>query len=319
MKRLVALAVLAFAVTAIAQPYPSKPIKFVVPFAPGGNLDFIARTLQPKLADALGVPVVIENKAGAGGITGAAYAAQQPNDGYTIFLGNTGTNAIYPAIYDKLPYDPAKDFAPVARTTVNEFLAVINPAIPAASLKEFIAYAKANPGKVSAGVAGIGSSTHFAVEMIKRKADIDMLIVPYKASAPAASDLVGGHVHFMIDAPPVTMEFVKSGRVRPMAVTGKKRLAALPDVPTFDEAGLAGIEASGFQGVFVPAGTPPGIVARLSEALVKALEQPDVRERFLTQGLDAAPLDSQQFGAFLRAEAPKWAALARQANIKAEQ
>lgn len=320
MRRLLAaLAAALWAGTALAQAYPDKPIKFIVPFAPGGNLDFIARTLQPKLAEYLGVPVVIENKAGAGGIVGATFAAQQPADGYTIFLGNTGTNAIYPAIYDKLGYDPFKDFLPVARTTTNEFLAVIHPGVPAANLKEFIAYAKANPGKTSAAVAGTGSSTHFAFEMIKRNAGIDVLMVPYKGSAPAVNDVMGGHAHFMIDAPPVTLEFVKAGRLRAMAVTGKKRLASAPDVPTFDEAGLAGIEASGFQGIFVPAGTPPAIVARLSDAVVKAVNQPDVRERFASQGLDAAPLDAKAFAAFIAAERPKWANLAKAANIKAEQ
>ena len=218
MKRLViALAALGFASIAAAQAYPDRSIKFVVPFAPGGNLDFIARTLQPKLSEYLGVPVVIENKAGAGGIVGATYAAQQPPDGYTIFLGNTGTNAIYPAIYDKLTYDPFKDFVPVARTTTNEFLAVISPTIPATTLKEFIAYAKANPGKVSGAVAGTGLSTHFAFEMIKRNAGIDMLMVPYKGSGPAVNDVLGGHAQFIIDAPPVTLEFVKAGRLRAMA------------------------------------------------------------------------------------------------------
>ncbi len=314
-----ALAAVLWFGTAWGQAYPDKPIKFVVPFAPGGNLDFIARTVQPKLSEYLGVPVVIDNKAGAGGIVGAAFAAQQPADGYTILLGNTGTNAIYPAIYDKLSYDPFKDFIPVARTTTNDFLAVIHPGVPANNLKEFIAYAKANPGKMSAAVAGVGSSTHFAFELIKRNAGIDMLMVPYKGSAPAVNDVVGGHAQFIIDAPPVTLEFVKAGRLRPMAVTGKKRLASAPDVPTFDEAGLPGIEASGFQGIFVPAGTPPAIVSKLSDAILKVLAQPDVRERFASQGLDTSPLDAKDFAAFIKSEAPKWAGIAKAANIKAEQ
>ena len=315
----IALLVALWSALACAQAYPDKPIKFLVPFAPGGNLDFIARTLQPKLAEYLGVAVVIENKAGAGGIVGAAFAAQQPADGYTIFLGNTGINAIYPAIYDKLSYDPFKDFVPVARTTTNEFLAVVHPGVPAANLKEFIAFAKTNPGKVSVAVAGTGSSTHLAAEMIKRNAGIDVLMVPYKGSGPAVNDVLGNHAQFMIDAPPVTLEFVKAGRLRAMAVTGKKRLASAPDVPTFDEAGLAGIEASGFQGIFVPANTPAPIVARLSDAVLKALAQPDVRERFASQGLDTSALDSKDFAAFLRSEAPKWASIAKAANIKAEQ
>ena len=319
MKRLMfALAALLWMGLAAAQPFPNKTIKFVVPFAPGGNLDFIARTLQPKLAEYLGTTVYIENKAGAGGIVGAAYAAHQPADGYTIFLGNTGTNAIYPAIHEKLPYDPLKDFVPVARTTTNELLAVINPALPAKTLKELLAYAKANPGKVNAAVAGIGSSVHFATEMVKQKAEVDMLIVTYKASAPGLTDLLGGQVHFMIDAPPVTMEFIKAGRLRAVAVTGNKRLASLPDVPTFEEGGLPGIDASGFQGVFVPAGTPPAVVDKIAEAVVKALNQPDVRERLASQGLEAAPLGPKEFNDFVQAQAPKWAQLAKSANIKVE-
>lgn len=318
MKRLLVLAALLWATVVSAQTYPNKPIKFVVPFAPGGNLDFIARVIQPKLAEYLGVPIVIENKPGASGIIGAAYAAQQPPDGYTIFLGNTGTNAIYPSTYEKLPYDPAKDFIAIARTSTSDFLAVVNLSVPAKTLKEFIAYAKANPGKVNAAVTGVGSSNHFATELIRSKAEIDMLMVPYKGSAPGLQDILGGQVHLLVDAPTVTMEQVKAGRLRALAVTGKKRLASLPDVPTFDEAGLAGVEASGFQGIFVAAGTPPAIVARLSDAVVKAMNQPDVRERFMAQGIDAAPSDSKDFAAFVRGETVKWAKLAKSANIKAE-
>jgi tripartite-type tricarboxylate transporter receptor subunit TctC len=317
-KRLLILAALLWTGAACAQTYPTKSIRFVVPFAPGGNLDFIARVIQPKLAEYLGVPIVIDNKAGAGGIIGAAYAAQQAPDGYTIFLGNTGTNAIYASTYDKLPYDPPKDFAAIGRTSTSDFLMVIHPSVPAKTLKEFIAYAKASPGKISAAVAGVGSSDHFATELMRSKADIDVLMVPYKGSAPALQDVMGGQVHVLVDAPSVAMEAVKAGRLRGIAVTGKKRLAALPDVPTFDEAGLAGVEAVGFQGIFVPAGTPPAIVARLSDAVVKALNQPDVRERFLAGGIDAAPLNAKEFGAFVQGEAMRWAKLAKAANIKAE-
>jgi tripartite-type tricarboxylate transporter receptor subunit TctC len=318
MKRLFVLAVMLLSGAVAAQPYPNKPIKFVVPFAPGGNLDFIARVIQPKLAEYLGVAVVIENKPGASGIIGAEYASKQPPDGYTIFLGNTGTNAIYPATYDKLPYDPAKDFAAVGRTSTSDFLAAMHPSIPAKTLKEFISYAKANPGKVNAALAGVGSSPHFATELIRSKADIDMLLVPYKGSAPGLQDVLGGQVHLLVDAPTVAMESVKAGKLRGLAVTGKKRLVSLPDVPTFDEAGLPGVEASGFQGIFVPAGTPPAIVTRLSDAVLKTMNQPDVKERFLAQGIDAAPMDAKEFGAWVQGETVKWAKLAKTANIKAE-
>jgi tripartite-type tricarboxylate transporter receptor subunit TctC len=209
-----------------------------------------------------------------------------------------------------------KDFTAVGITSTNAVLAVIHPSVPANTLQEFIVYAKANPGKIAAGVAGSGSLLHFATEMLKAQAGIDMLVVPYKASGPAATDLLGGQIQLLIDAPPVTMAFVKSGRMRAIAVSGKTRLAALPDTPTFDEAGLKGYDASGWQGVLVPAGTPPAMIARLSDALVKTLAQPDVREKFALQGLDVASSSPEQFGTFIRAENEKWGKVAKAANIK---
>ena len=311
-------AVLCAVAPAQAQTYPNRAIKFVVPFPPGGNLDFIARTIQPKLAESLGQPVVIENKGGAGGIIGADYAAKQPADGYTIFLGNTGTLGIYPSVYPQLPYDPVKDFAGVGMTSTNAFLAVIHPSVPANTMREFVAYAKANPGKVSAGVAGSGSSLHFATEMFKAQAGIDILVVPYKGSGPAITDLLGGHVQLVIDAPTVSIEQVKAGKLKAMAVTGKSRLAALPDVPTFDEAGVSGVDASGWQGIAVPAGTPRAIVERLSAAVAKAIADPEVRTRFATQGLDPAVMTADEFSAHIRAEVPKWIRIAKSANIKVD-
>ena len=307
---------LAFGAAAPAQPYPNKPIRFIIPFPPGGNLDFVARTLQPKFSEFLGQPVVIDNRGGAGGIVGAEYASKQPNDGYTILLGNTGTLGIYPVVYPKLPYDALKDFAPVGITSTNAVLATIGAAVPANTLQEFIAYVKANPGKVAAGVAGSGSLLHFATEMLKSRAGIDLLVVPYKASGPAATDLLGGQIQLLIDAPPVAMPYVKAGRVKAIAVSGKSRLAALPDTPTFEEAGLKDFDASGWQGVVAPAGTPPAVIARLNDALVKALAQPEVREKFATQGLDAASSTPAEFGAHIRSEIEKWGKVAKAANIK---
>ena len=319
MRSLIALLLLlACSLPAQAQGYPNRPIRFIVPFPPGGNLDFVARTIQPKLQDSLGQPVVIENRGGAGGIVGAEYASKQPADGYTIFLGNTGTLGIYPAVYPKLPYDPVKDFAAVGLTSTNAVLAAIHPSVPAASLAEFVAYVKANPGKVAAGVAGSGSLLHFATELLKTQAGLDMLVVPYKGSAPAVTDLLGGQVQLLIDAPPVTMTHVKAGKLRAIAVTGTKRLSTLPEVPTFAEAGYPGVDASGWQGVAVPAGTPAEPIRRLSEAVAKAVSQPDVRERFASQGLDAAPSTPEQFATHIRSEVEKWTRLARASNIKVD-
>ncbi|MFM9983267.1 MAG: Bug family tripartite tricarboxylate transporter substrate binding protein [Burkholderiales bacterium] len=306
----------AFCGTAQSQPYPTKPVKFIVPFPPGGNLDFVARTLQPKFSEFLGQPVVIDNRGGAGGIVGAEYASKQPNDGYTILLGNTGTFGIYPVVYPKLSYDALKDFNAVGITSTNAVLATIGAAVPANTLQEFIAYVKANPGKVAAGVAGTGSLLHFATEMLKSRTGIDLLVVPYKASGPAATDLLGGQIQLLIDAPPVAMPYVKAGRVKAIAVSGKTRLATLPDTPTFEEAGLKDFDASGWQGVLVPAGTPPAAIAKLNEALVKTLALTEVREKFATQGLDAASGTPAEFAAFIRAENEKWGKVAKTANIK---
>jgi tripartite-type tricarboxylate transporter receptor subunit TctC len=300
-----------------AQPYPNRPIKFIVPFPPGANLDFIARTIQPKLSEALGQPVIIDNRCGAGGIVGAEYASKQPADGYTILLGNTGTLGIYPAVYPDLPYDPIKDFAAVGLTSTNAVLAVLHPSVPANSLREFIAYAKANPGKIAAGVAGSGSLLHFATELLKTQAGIDLLVVPYKGSGPAVTDLLGGQIQLLIDAPTVTMAYVKAGKLKAIAVTGKTRLAALPEVPTFEETGIA-VDASGWQGIAVPAGTPPEIIARLSDVLAKAIAQQDVRDRFATLGIDATPSTAAEFSALIRADVPKLILIAKRANIKVD-
>jgi tripartite-type tricarboxylate transporter receptor subunit TctC len=298
--------------------YPARPIKFVVPFPPGGNLDFVARTLQPKMAEVLGQPVTIDNRGGAAGIIGLEYAAKQPGDGYTIVLGNTGTVAINPSVYAKLPYDPLKDFVAVGITTTNALMATISAGVPAASLAEFIAYAKANPGKLNFAISGAGSGPHFGAEMFKRAAGLDIPIVFYKGSGPALTDLLGNQVQVLMDAPSVTMSHVKAGRLKALAVTGKTRLASLPEVPTFEQGGLAGVDASGFQGVLAPAGTPPEAVARLSEAINKALAQPEVRERIAANGLDAATSTPAEFAAFIRSEIAKWGRVAKEANIKVE-
>ena len=304
---------------AFAQGYPNKPIKFVVPFPPGGNLDFVARTLQPKMQEVLGQPVVIDNKGGNAGMIGLEFAARQPGDGYTIVLGNTGTIAINQSVYPKINYDAVKDFVPVGITTTNALMATIAGNVPASNLQEFVAYAKANPGKLNFAISGAGSGPHFGAEMFKRAAGLDIPIVFYKGSGPAVTDLLGNQVQVLMDAPSVTMPHVKAGKLKALAVTGKARLASLPDVPTFDQAGLAGVDASGFQGVLAPAGTPPEAVARLSDALNKALAQPDVKERIAANGLDVATSTPAEFAAFIRSEIAKWGRVAKEANIRIEQ
>jgi tripartite-type tricarboxylate transporter receptor subunit TctC len=312
------LVVLLFSSAAQAQSYPNKPIKFVVPFPPGGNLDFVARTLQPKMQEVLGQPVVIDNKGGNAGMIGLEYASKQPGDGYTIVLGNTGTVAINQSVYPKMNYDAVKDFVAIGITTTNALMATIAGDVPANNLKEFVAYAKANPGKLNFAISGAGSGPHFGAEMFKRAAGLDIPIVFYKGSGPAVTDLLGNQVQITMDAPSVTMPYVKAGKLKALAVTGKTRLASLPDVPTFEQGGLSGVDAGGFQGVLAPAGTPPEAVARLSDALNKALADPQVKERIAANGLDVATSTPAEFGVFIKSEIAKWAKVAKEANIKVD-
>jgi tripartite-type tricarboxylate transporter receptor subunit TctC len=315
-RRFLAFALSLVACSAAAQGYPNKPIKFVVPFPPGGNLDFVARSLQPKMQEVLGQPVLIDNKGGHAGMIGLEFAAKQPGDGYTIVLGNTGTVAINVSVYPKMPYDPVKDFVPIGITTTNALMLTAAGNVPANTLQEFIAHAKRNPGKLNFAISGAGSGPHFGAEMFKRAAGLDIPVVFYKGSGPAVQDLLGGQVQVQMDAPSVTMAHVKAGKLKALAVTGKSRLASLPEVPTFDQAGLPGVDASGFQGVLAPAGTPPEAVAKLSQALNAALAQPEVRERFTGAGLDTVSSTPAEFGAFIRAEIIKWGRVAKEANIK---
>ena len=319
MKIAALLAGLLVSIAAHAQTYPNKPIKFVVPFPPGGNLDFVARSLQPKMQEVLGQPVLVENKGGNAGMIGLEFAAKQPGDGYTIVLGNTGTVAINQSVYPKMAYDAVKDFVPIGITTTNALMATIAGNVPANNLQEFIAHAKKNPGKLNFAISGAGSGPHFGAEMFKRAAGLDIPIVFYKGSGPAVQDMLGGQVQVLMDAPSVTMAHVKAGKLKALAVTGKARLGSLPEVPTFEQAGLSGVDAGGFQGVLAPAGTPPAAVARLSQALNAALAQPEVKERFAAAGLEAVSSTPAEFGAFIRSEIAKWGKVAKEANIKIDQ
>ena len=323
MRRWIALMMVGAGVTlacsaVLAQNYPNRPIKFIIPFPPGGGLDHTARTVQAKLQEALGQPIIIENKAGAGGIIGAEFAKNQPADGYTLFLGNTGTMGLYPAVFQKLPYDALKDFAPAGQLISNTLVAVTNAQVPANTLAEFIAWARRNPGKVSYASGGSGAITHLAGEMLKSQAGIDMLHVPYKGSAPAVTDLIGGQVHLLIDVAAVSQQHVKSGKLKALAVTSAKRNAAFPELPTFDEAGLPGYEAIGWQGILVPAGTPKEAVNKLADAIQKVMADAGVREKFLAVGSEAAPSGPDAFGAFIRAEIEKWTRIAKAANVKVD-
>ena len=301
-----------------AQTYPSKAVRFVVPFAPGGGSDLVARTVAAKLTEALGQPVVIDNRAGAAGTIGADIAAKSPPDGHTLFLGSNGPLAINPSLYLKLPYDASRDFAPVSLVTVMPFVLVVHPSLPVKSVKELIALAKSRPGQLNYGSPGNGSTTHLANELLKSMTGMQIAHVPYKGVAPAATDLISGNIQMMSGDLSTLVPHVRSGRMRPLAVTSVRRSALLPELPTVAEAGVPGYEASGWFGVLVPAGTPAAIVERLNSAMLKGLAAPDARQRLSAFGGDVAVGSPEQFAAHIRTEAAKWGKLIKAIGLKAD-
>lgn len=299
---------------ALAQAYPSKPVTIIVPFAAGGTTDILARIVGQALTTELGQPVVVDNRAGAGGNIGGQAAAKAPADGYTLFMGTVGTHAINASLYKKMPFDPVKDFAPLTRVANVPNLLVANPSQPFKTVPELIAYAKANPGKVNFGSSGNGSSIHLSGELFKSLAKVDMQHVPYKGSAPAVTDLLGNQIGIMFDNMPSAIQHVRSGKLVPLAVTTAKRSPELPNVPTIAEAGVPGYEATSWFGLFAPAGTPAPVVAQLNKAIVKVLNQPDVKKKINEQGAEAHGETPEQFAAFIQAEGVKWSRVVKESG-----
>ena len=296
--------------------YPDKPIKIIIGFPAGGPLDVHIRLLVDKLQSSLGQTVIVDYKAGAGGAVGAQFVAQSPPDGYTLLLANTGTMVINPAIYSKAPYDTLRDFQPIARTAQQPLALIVNKDVPANSLKEFVAYAKANPGKLNYGSAGNGGISHLVPEMLKSETGIFMVHIPFKGSAPAFTDLIAGHVQFMAESVPQAANYAKQGKVKALAVTSAKRNAALPNTPTVIETGVANLEVVGFYGILAPKGTPPDVTSKLSQAFKETLESPEIQRRMTEQGADPAYLNADQFTKFLTVEMPRWAKVVNQAGAK---
>ena len=307
---------LALAAAACAQAFPSKPIRIVVGFPAGGPLDQHARLLSDKLQTVLGQPVVMDYKAGAGGTVGAQDVMKAPPDGHTIMLANTGVMVINPALYSRLPYATLKDFVPVARTAMQPLALLVNPSVPAKNLQEFMAYAKSRPGQVNFGSAGNGGISHLVPEMFKTATGLFMVHIPYRGSAPAFTDLMGGQVQFMAESIPQAASYHKQGKVRALAVTSKERNPALPEVPTVIESGIKGFEVVGFYGFLAPAGTPKDVVNKLSDAFGQVLQMPDVRNRMVSQGADPAFLGADDFAKFLAAEMPRWADAVKKSGAK---
>jgi len=303
---LVATALLATSTLASAA-YPDKPIKLIIGFPAGGPLDQHARLLSDKLQTVLGQPILIDYKSGAGGTVGAQEVMKFPADGYTLMLANTGVMVINPAIYSKLPYATLRDFTPIARTAMQPLALLVNPKLPVNTLKEFVDYARARPGQINYGSAGNGGISHLAPEMFKAATGLFMVHIPYRGSAPAFTDLMGGQVQFMAESIPQAASYHKQGKVRALAVTSRERNPALPDVPTVMESGIKNFEVVGFYGFLAPAGTPRDVVAKLSDAFKQVLALPDVRNRMITQGADPAFLGADEFAKYLATEMPRWA------------
>lgn len=313
-----ALAALALlAPGAWAQPYPSHPVRMVVPFAPGGATDIIARIVAQKLADRLGQSVVVENKPGAGTTIGNAEVAKAKPDGYTFLFAPTPF-VISQVVYPKLPYDPQKDFAPVSLLAVSPFILVVNAAFPARTTAELVAIAKAKPGTVTFASAGNGTVPHLAGELFKLRAGVDLVHVPYKGGGPAIVDLVSGQVPMMFATPIEVSPHVQSGKLRVLGTTSLARLAAMPDVPTLSESGYPDFEVLSFFGVLAPAGTPPEIVDRVAADLAAVMELPDVRERFAQQSAEARVLGPAAFSAFLARERDKWTDIVKRSGAKVD-
>jgi tripartite-type tricarboxylate transporter receptor subunit TctC len=305
----------AFAQVAVAQNYPVKPIRLVVPFAPGGPADIQARLIAPKLTEALGQPVVVENRAGGNTIIATELTAKADPDGHWIQVISAGF-AINVSLYPKLPYDSARDFAPVTQLTSGPAIAVVHPSLPARSIKELIQVARSKPGQLTYGSAGLPSQ--LAVELFKVMTKTDMLHVPYKGQGPAMIDLVAGHIQLSIPTILGALAHYKAGRLRALATTGAKRAVAAPELPTMIEAGVPGYEAANWFGTVVPAKTPPAIVSRISQEIARALHLPDVKERFLSQGMEPVGNTPAEFSKQIQSEIVKWAGVVKASGAKAE-
>lgn len=301
--------------TAMAQDYPAKPIRFIVPFAPGGGNDILGRVVAQKLNEAFNVPVVVDNRGGAGGTIGTDLTAKAPSDGYTMLINNVSL-AVNVTLYPKLPYDTLKQLEPVTLVGRQPNILVVHPALPVKSVKELLALARAKPQHITYGSGGIGSSSHLATELLKLTAKIDITHVPYKGMGPALIDLMSGQTQLIMATLASALPFVRSGRVRALAVTPAKRVPVVPDVSTMIEAGVPGFEYSTWYGLLVPAGTPQPVVTRLHEALVRILAAPDVKEKFASQGVEPAASTPQEFKDYLKAEVAKWGRVIKASGMR---
>ena len=301
-----------------AQDFPNRPVHVIVPWPPSGNVDITARTVAPALGDALGQQVVVDNRPGAGGTIGSAQVAKASPDGYTLLLGSSGTISSAPAVFKTISYDPLKDFVAIGAIQYVPMVLTAAPKTPVTNWAEFVSYVKTKSSPVSVASAGSGSSNHLAIELLIRQAKLPLLHVPYKGSGPAITDLLGSQVETMVDQLTASIEHIRNGRLKALAVTSLTRSPLLPNVPTMDEVGVKGYEAGTYTGIFAPASTPPAVVARLHAALRKALANDAVKERYRAMGADVWEMTQPAFDAYVRADVEKWRKVAREANIVVE-
>jgi tripartite-type tricarboxylate transporter receptor subunit TctC len=313
-----AAALALFAGGASAQAWPSKPIRIVVPFTPGGSTDILGRAIGQKLAESLGQQVIVENRPGAGGSIGAEAVARAAPDGYTLLMGHIGTLAVNPTLYPKLGYDPVKSFVPVAWVARVTNVLVVNPSVPAANVQELVKLARAQPGRLRYASGGNGSAAHLAVEYFKLQTQTDIVHVPYKGTGPAVTDLLGGQVEMMMSGAPALLPHVRAGKLRALGISSLQRAESFADLPTIAEAGVAGFEALQWYGLVAPAGTPEPIVARLNAEVNRALLTPELKTRLVSEGAEAAPATPQAFGAFIAAEIERWRPVIQKAGLRAE-
>jgi tripartite-type tricarboxylate transporter receptor subunit TctC len=311
-------AALAAIAPASAQQYPARPVRFIVPFAPGGSVDTLARTIGPRLADALGQQIVVDNRPGGNGNIGMEVVAQARPDGHTLVLGYIANLAIFPSLSAKLPYDPVKDFAPVTQVASSPNVLTAHPTVAAKNLKELVALVKSKPGQVSFASTGIASVGHLTGELLNNLAGMKMTHVPYKGGGQAIIDLLGGHVQVMFSGFSAAMPHIKSGKIRALAVTGPRRSPALSEVPTIAEQGFPGVEATAWYGVLAPAATPQPIVARLHDEVVKILKVPDVTQKLDGLGFEIVGSKPAEFGAYIKSEMKKWEKVVKASGAKAE-
>ena len=313
------IVLIAFAVGAFAQDYPSQPIRIIVPYTAGGSSDFVARTVATRMQENMNHPVVVENRPGGNAVIGTELVAKARPDGYTLLLGGSSVLAANPAMYNNLSYDVFKDFIPLTNAVVSPIVVVVHPSLPVNSIKELIAYAKANPGKLNYGSAGVGNTLHLAAEMFCLTTGTTMTHVPYKGASQALGDLLGGSIQVMFDLPQTPLSNIQAGKVKALAVTGEKRIAVMPDVPTMAEAGLPEYQFGTWIGLVAPAKTPPAIVSRLHKEMVKVLNQPEVKDAFAKQVMEVKASESPEaFGQFIKNETDRLRHLVQTANIKPE-